>query len=175
MSKPIPMSVSLPPDIISGLDAQAKAAGKTRSALLADRLATLATLETLATEAEHTPDNLGQDLGHFYDLLTLGLARARRKITRPEASAILDVQNGVVIDPIAIWLSGGLAHQVSDGIALDGLDNKWGFDGPALVAKLESLTEIEVLGLLDWAARFWAGDVQADDAVEKAVAGFLEG
>lgn len=174
-TKPKPISISLTPGLIADLDAHAEAAGKTRSAVLTERITTLADLEALATKAGHAPSDLGQDLSRFYDLMSLGLARARRKITRAEAEAILDVQNGTIIDPVSIWLSGGLAHQVSDGIALNGLDREHGFDGPTLVAKLEAMTEIEVLGLLDWAARFWDGDYQAKDAVEMAVAGFVEG
>lgn len=119
---------------------------------------------------------LTQDLDSYYSLLALGLARAKRRLNQAEAKLCLDVQNGTLVDgsQLSLWLSGGLAHQVGDGIALDGLDKKWGVDGPSLIEKIIAMPDIEVIGLLDWAARFWGGDIQADDAVEKAVADFLE-
>lgn len=175
-NKPKSLSISLTPDLIASLDTRAEAAGKTRSALLTDDLAAYSDYLGLAAAKGRDPARLVHDSINYFSLLSLGLSRAKKVLTRAEATLILDVQNGSWIDgSLPVWLSGGLAHQVSDGCTLDGLDAKHGVDGPALVAKLEALGDLETVGLLDWAARFWDGDIHADDAVEKAVAGFLEG
>jgi hypothetical protein len=119
-------------------------------------------------------DLLERILTEYFDILDEGLTRAQAKLTRAEASAILDVQNGTITQPVTLWLDGALAHQIHDALP-DGIAGKWGFDGPALVAKLHSLSQIEHLALVDWAARFWDGDFTDLQALPKAVAGFLEG
>lgn len=110
-------------------------------------------------------ERLSQDLTRYWDLLGAGLAQARKKLTKPEASLILDVQNGTYVDDgpaFARWVIGdSLAFQISDAISLDGLDQKWGVDGPALLEKVRGLGHAETLALLDWAARYW-GDEKAD-------------
>lgn len=175
-NKPKPVSVSLSPDLIGHLDARAGKTGKTRSAVLVDDLTAYADYLDLAAAKGRDPKRLIPDSLNLYALLALGLARAKKKLTRSEAKLILDVQNGSWADgSLPVWINGGLAHQVEDGIALEGLADKWGVDGPALVAKLEAPGDLETVGLIDWAARFWEGDIQADDAVGRAVAGFLEG
>ena len=174
-TKPKPISITLPPDLISNLDARAKSTSKTRSALIADDLTAYAEYLDLAADRGRDPSRLVYDSMNYLSLIALGLSRAKKRLTRSEALLVLDVQNSTLIDgSLPVWISGGLAHQVADGCDLDGLDKKHGVDGAALVAKLESLGDLETVGLLDWAARFWEGDVQAEDAVEKAVAGFLE-
>lgn len=112
-------------------------------------------------------------LTDHFDLLDEGLKQAQAILTRAEASAVLDVQNGTFTQPVTLWLDGALAHQIHDAIP-DGMAEKWGIDGPALVAKLEGLSQIENLALVDWAARFWTSDLTDLQALPKAVAGFLE-
>jgi hypothetical protein len=117
---------------------------------------------------------LSRMLLEYMDALDDGLRQAQGKLTKSEASAILDVQNGTVTQPIGMWLGDALALQIHDSIP-DGIAEKWGIDAPALVAKLQAMTQIETWALLDWAARFWTGDIKDMQAVPKAVAGFLEG
>lgn len=175
-AKPKTVSIYLRPDLAAAIDARAAATGRNRSAVMVDDLTAYADYLDLAVAKGRDPKRLVPDALNLYTLLGLGLSRAKKKMTRSEAKLILDVQNGSWVDgSLSVWIAGGLAHQVADGIDLDGLADKWGVDGPALVAKLEALGELETIGLLDWAARFWEGDIQADDAVERAVAGFLEG
>lgn len=110
----------------------------------------------------------------YMDALDDGLQQARAKLTKSEASAILDVQNGAIAQPISMWLENSLPLQIHDSIP-DGIADKWEIDAPALVEKLQAMSQIERWALLDWAARFWAGDIKDLQAVPKAVAGFLEG
>jgi len=151
-------------------------AKNTRSTSFSLDPADLDHLESRVGTGENRSVRLALDLDSYYSLLALGLARAKRRLNQAEAKLILDVQNGTLVDgsQLSLWLSGGLAHQVGDGIALDGLDKKWGVDGVSLTEKINAMSDIEVVGVLDWAAHFWRGNVQADDAVEKAVADFLE-
>ncbi len=97
------------------------------------------------------------DLSLCWAMLDRGLATARKKITRREAKLLLDVQNSTFFDSsqVSIWLHGGLHHQVSDGIALDGMDKKWEIDGPALLAKIAALTDMETIAMLDWCRWMW--------------------
>ena len=100
---------------------------------------------------------INDDLALCWAMLDRGLATARQKLTRPEAKLLLDVQNGTFWDgtQVSIWLHGGLHHQVSDGIDLDGLDKKWELDGPAMLAKLAVLSDMETIALLDWCRWMW--------------------
>jgi hypothetical protein len=77
----------------------------------------------------------------------------RGKFERWELMLMLDVCNGLVLTP-------GMAGQhlpadVSDGIALDGLAEKWEIDGPALLAKLEALSIFQVHCLEIWCRAYW--------------------
>ena len=66
---------------------------------------------------------------------------------------MLDVCNGLVLTP-------GMAGQhlpadVSDGIALDSLADKWEIDGAALLAKLQALSIFQAHCLEVWCRAFW--------------------
>jgi len=102
------------------------------------------------------------DISLCWSLLDRGLAQARKKLSQAEAKLLLDVQNATFWDAsqLSIWLGGGLHHQVSDGIDLDGLDKKWGLDGPALLDKINDLTDLETVALLDWCRWMWRNHEQ---------------
>lgn len=77
----------------------------------------------------------------------------RGKFTRGELMLMIDVMNGT-------WLTPGMAGQhlnanVSDGIALDGLDEKWGIDGVKLNQKIGGLSIFETACLELWVQAFW--------------------
>jgi len=77
----------------------------------------------------------------------------RGKFERQELLLMLDVCNGLVLTP-------GMAGQhlpadVSDGIALDGLAEKWEIDGPALLSKLHPLSIFQLHCLEVWCRAFW--------------------
>jgi hypothetical protein len=81
------------------------------------------------------------------------LRELRGKFERQELLLMLDVCNGLVLTP-------GMAGQhlladVSDGIALDGLAEKWEIDGPALLAKLQALSIFQAHCLEVWCRAFW--------------------
>lgn len=86
---------------------------------------------------------------------SLHAAAKRLSLTRREASAILDVMNGVWLEP---ELAGQhLRAEVQDGIALNGLDQKWEVDGRSLVSRLRELPLPLSAAVELWAAEFWNG------------------
>ena len=132
--------------------------------------ATAAALDARRRDGETRTSRLDTDLADYYSLLADGMRTARLALSPAEASLILDVQNGTIASPIASWAGGALAHQVSDGIALDGLAEKWGIDGSALVAKLDKIGDVPCIALVDWAAGVWAKgdfDIAAETAIFK--------
>lgn len=85
------------------------------------------------------------------------LARARRELRQMfsdnEAMLIVDILNGVAFwDTFGIYM---VAHEVSDGIALDGLDKKWGVDKQEIMTKLARLTDAQHLALVDSVGMWW--------------------
>jgi len=100
---------------------------------------------------------IARDLGRLYDLYKLALREIQ--LTASEACLICDVLNGTWMD---VGSADTLWAEVADGIRLNGLDQKWGVDGEALIAKLKGLDRLTCLALVDAAERFWAGDLRED-------------
>lgn len=95
---------------------------------------------------------VNRDLDRLYALYRRVLPEIQFSV--PEAMLIVDALNGTVFydagSTTLLWAS------IEDSIRLDGLDAKWGVDGPALVKKIRSLTPAQTLAVVDAAERFWA-------------------
>lgn len=91
-----------------------------------------------------------RDLERYYHAVAVELQAVH--LTQGEACLIIDVMNGTITEPHTAQL---LWAQVSDGIQMDRLDEKWEVDGPALVAKLRGLTYTQALAVADAAERWW--------------------
>lgn len=104
----------------------------------------------MALRGDNRSQTMAQDLGRLYALYD----RALREIdlTENEAMLIVDALNGVLIGADAGAL---LWANIEDSIRLDGLDEKWSVDGPALVEKLQAMTATQAMAVLDAAERFW--------------------
>lgn len=104
----------------------------------------------MALRGDNRSQTMAQDLGRLYALYD----RALREIdlTENEAMLIVDALNGVLIGADAGAL---LWANIADSIRLDGLDEKWSVDGPALVEKLQAMTATQAMAVLDAAERFW--------------------
>jgi hypothetical protein len=90
------------------------------------------------------------------------LGEIKGRFSAGELSLIIDVFNATSLTPALAGQQ--LAISIADGIALDGLDTKWGIDGPSLHAKIAGLTSFQAAGLEIWANGFWysgAGHVEA--------------
>lgn len=99
---------------------------------------------------------IARDLERLYSLYRRCLSQI--KLTANEACLICDVLNGTIMDANSASM---LWAEVEDGCNLDGLDEKWEIDGPALVEKLKSYNETQCLALVDAAERFWASDYES--------------
>lgn len=93
-----------------------------------------------------------RDLARYYHVLASDLRAVN--LTEGEASLICDACNGTAfVDNRSISM---LWAEIDDAIRLDGLDDKWHVDGPALVEKLRTLTWGQTAAIVDAVERFWA-------------------
>lgn len=106
-------------------------------------------LDALAERGQRAP-TINRDLTRLYFLYDRALRRL--DLTVDEACLIVDAMNGTIHDErTSLMFSFG----VEDAIQLDGLDEKWGVDGNALMDKLSTLDEIGCMAVVDAAERYW--------------------
>ena len=104
----------------------------------------------LAARGDNRSGIISRDLERLYALYVRALKESQ--LTLPEACLIVDLLNATIMDASTARM---LWAEVEDGIKLDGLAEKWSVDGPALVAKIKALNDIQSLALVDAAERFW--------------------
>lgn len=95
-------------------------------------------------------------LDAFPGLYKRTLHDLKGRFTRKELMLMIDVNNG-------LWLTPGISGQhmsaqVSDGIALDRIDEKWEIDGDTLNKKVADLSIFEAACLEIWIMAFWEQD-----------------
>lgn len=96
------------------------------------------------------------------------LKNALDRLEKGEKYLIIDLHNSYAMTPQI--LGQGVAHQVKDGIDLDGLDKKWKVDKKKILEKLASLHPFELACLEIWATAFWqAGHWEGEGALEKYI------
>lgn len=91
----------------------------------------------------------------------LGARRAaltclKGKFTAPEISGLMDSLNGTAWPDK--WMQSRpdmLAAQMADADTFDNLAAKWGYDGPALLEKINNLHPLECFFLIEEIAAFW--------------------
>ncbi len=103
----------------------------------------------IAARGTNRSGTISRDLERLYTLYQRNLPR---DLTIQEACLIVDVLNGTLMDANSAGL---LYAEVEDGCNLEGLAEKWGIDGPALVGKLK-VNDIQALAIIDAAERFWS-------------------
>ena len=108
------------------------------------------TEKEISARGENRSHVISRDLSRLYTLYN----RAVREVplTEKEACLIVDSLNGTVLDANtaqSLWFS------IEDSINLDGMAEKWGLDGPALVEKLKELNAFQAMAIADAAERFW--------------------
>ena len=89
----------------------------------------------------------------FPPLYNRTIKPALAKLTAGEKSLLLDLHNAYAMTPI--HLGQGVSLQVRDGIDLEGMDKKWGVDGPTLLTKLEVMDLFTLACIEIWATAFW--------------------
>lgn len=92
-----------------------------------------------------------RDLERYYALLSLALASV--DLNAGEASLIVDALSGIAI---SLTTAKMLAAEIEDALE-DGLAEKWGVDGRALVATISGWTLAQRMAVLDAVERFWIG------------------
>jgi hypothetical protein len=111
-------------------------------------------------------------LERYYGALRLELARL--PFSEQELLLLLDAVNGWAspAEPVEIIVQ-GLRWQVQDAIEQEGLDQKWGVNGAALVERLRQLTPTQTLALVDALERVWlrADDGDLVDALHQILGG----
>lgn len=98
-----------------------------------------------------------RDLDRYYTVLTAELARL--DLSEPEAMLIIDSLNGSLLDTSSYRL---LWAEIDDALD-DGLAEKWGIDGFALVAKLRALSPAQAMAVIDAGERWWIIQSAADE------------
>lgn len=96
---------------------------------------------------------INKSLARYFALLQRSLAELRSQLSEPECSLILDATNGSAFsDTISLNM---LWADIEDAVNLDGLDQKWGVDGRALVAKIKLAGMAGQTALIDASERWW--------------------
>lgn len=92
----------------------------------------------------------------FSSLTARAINLARIKFTQPEAVFVTAMLDGTFVE-IAAFVDGGLAHEAEDAVKFAQLDEeKFDFDGPFFLEKINSARDLELLGLLEFARGYWA-------------------
>lgn len=91
-----------------------------------------------------------RDLERYYKALPQTLYSIN--LSYGEAMVIVDALNGYLMTPELPQL---MVHNVRDAIQMDGIDEKWGVDGKALIERLAQLSPIECLAVTDAVERWW--------------------
>lgn len=83
------------------------------------------------------------------------------ELSNAELDLLRDASNGVLHEPASL-IRGALAQGVGDAIALDGLAEKWGVDGEALVEKLRGLSLAQEIRLIEDLEAWWSQQGNTD-------------
>lgn len=95
--------------------------------------------------------------------------RHRPALTVAEWALVFDALNGTITWDSAEGLA-ATGSRIAHAIDRDGLAEKWGVDGPALLATLRGLSYAETVALVDVAERFWARFGNTAVEIEAALA-----
>lgn len=109
-------------------------------------------LEQVDERSEVRSTIITRDLERLYTLYRRALRRVDLSVD--EACLITDALNSSLMTADTAHL---LWASIEDAMKYEGLQEKWGVDGKALVEKLRSLNEIQSMAIIDAVERFWAG------------------
>lgn len=113
----------------------------------------LAEIDRRAVYGASRSEIISSHLARYFYMLARARRTLRELFSDGEAMLIVDCLNGTGFhDTFGVYL---VAHEIADGIALDGLARKWSVDGPALLAKLNALTDAQNLALVDSVVSWW--------------------
>jgi hypothetical protein len=104
----------------------------------------------IAARGDNRSGTISRDLERLYAMYARSLKEV--PLSLDEVRYLVDCCNATIYDARTAT---GLWGSIEDSYLLDGLDKKWGVDGPALTAKIRALTQIQAMALIDAAERFW--------------------
>lgn len=96
---------------------------------------------------------ISEALERYFYMLARASAGLRGILSREEVSLVADACNGTLWQS---WSVPHLAAEIQDAVRLDALDEKWGVDGPSLIAKLQALDIASIYALVDAVERYWS-------------------
>ncbi len=113
---------------------------------------------------ENRSGTISKMLSRYLYTLADSRRRLREMLSDAEMSLILDTLNGTGFfdEHAPIFIDA----EISDAISLDHLDEKWSVDGPALIAKLRTLSYADKLAIVDASERWWIRVAAGDQNVE---------
>lgn len=89
------------------------------------------------------------------------------KFTAGELRLMIDVMKGTMLSPEMAGQH--LCLNVADGIALDGMDEKWNVDAGVLNEKLADMSTPELMILEIWIQGFWQAFTNHDQDIDKYI------
>lgn len=101
-------------------------------------------------------------------LYRAGLRELKGRFSREELMLMIDVMNGTMLTP---GICDEVVADAEDGIALDGLAEKWEIDALAFLERLHSLTSFQVAVLTIWSNGFWYGG--GDERPERDIEAYV--
>jgi len=119
--------------------------------------------------ARELSETARRDITRYYAALAADLAPVR--LDAAEGMFLCDMLNAAHVDN-QLLLVRHLAHEVEDSLA-DGLAEKWGVDGAALVKTVAGWTTGQRLAVVDAVERFWRAAPHADHEAALRTAGLL--
>ncbi|MFP4615580.1 MAG: hypothetical protein ACLFRB_06860 [Thiohalorhabdus sp.] len=112
-------------------------------------------LETALEERHGASDSVSGLINKMVDRYREVCRREAPPLTPQAWCLLFDVLNGVWLQPASMGVR-GIPMEVEDGIAMNGLAEKWGVDGEALKTRLAEADFAELTAIADAAERFWA-------------------
>lgn len=105
-----------------------------------------------ARDDGNTSGAISEIIERYNAILARERAELRNQLSPNEMALIIDVTNGSLFYSYALGL---LWAEVSDGIALERLDQKWEIDGADLVEKVKAAGIAGQAALIDACERWW--------------------
>jgi hypothetical protein len=105
--------------------------------------------EAVLGGGESLSGSINRIADRYYEIVR----RSRIDLPPAELNAVRDALNGWLAEPAAT-IAGGPALEVEDALP-DGLAERHGINGPALVAKLRGLTYAQEIALVDAVEQYW--------------------
>ncbi len=96
-------------------------------------------------------------LDRYFDIIKVG-TRELREFTDAEKNLLCDICNGTMFEPFGLILeNNAILMQFEDTLDLYGnqFAEKWEIDGDELKTKLENLSKIGQIALIDYIEKFW--------------------